>query len=169
MAQYFGPKGRMFEGGETTPSDLFKEWDVKGAIAATMDGTQVDLFSTLTSGGTILPIFPDTTEGLEILRHSASHLMAQAILRLYPGAKFGVGPAIKDGFYYDVLFPTPLSDEDLPKIEAEMRKIAKEKLRVERLDMTAAEALERFHDDPFKVELINDIGAEHVSLYGQGE
>ncbi len=170
MAHYIGPDAKSFDGGgKTTPFDLFKEWDIKGAIAAKVDGAPVDLFRELTDGGTVEPIAADTPEGLDLLRHSASHLMAQAILRLYPGAKFGVGPAIKDGFYYDVLFPTPVSDEDLPKIEAEMRKISKEKLRVERLDMTAAEALQRFHDDPFKVELINDIGAEHVSLYGQGE
>ncbi len=170
MPLYSGPNGNVFDTAEhTTPFDLFKEWDIKGALAATCDGDAVDLFRTLTEGGNIAPIMPETPEGLEILRHSASHLMAQAILRLYPGAKFGVGPAIKDGFYYDVLFPTPISDEDLPKIEAEMKKISKEKLRVERLDLTAQEALARFKDDPFKTELIRDLDVPSVSLYGQGE
>lgn len=170
MASYAGPEGKAYQTNEkTTPFDLFKEWDIKGAIAATVDGVPSDLYKELTADGTVLPITPDTPEGLEILRHSTSHLMAQAILRLYPGAKFGVGPSIKDGFYYDVLFPTPISDEDIPAIEAEMKKISKEKLRIERLDMTSGEALERFKDDPFKGELITDIGAPAVSLYGQGE
>ena len=170
MANYHGPEGRLSEISEkTTPFDLFKEWDIKGAVAATLDGVEVDLFKDITAGGTVLPIMPETAEGLEIIRHSTSHLMAQAIIRLYPGAKFGVGPSIKDGFYYDVLFPTPISDEDLPAIEAEMKKITKEKLRVEREDMSSEEALLRFKDDRFKTELINDIGAETVSIYGQGE
>lgn len=170
MAGYVGPNGEKFAAdGKTTPFALFKEWNIKGAVAATLDGHPVDLHAVLADGGAVCPILPNSPEGLEIIRHSASHLMAQAILRLYPGARFGVGPAIKDGFYYDVLFPTPISDEDLPAIEAEMKRIVKEKLRIERLEMSSPEALERFKDDPFKTELIRDIGAETVSLYGQGE
>ena len=170
MAGYVGPNGEKFAAdGKTTPFALFKEWNIKGAIAATLDGHPVDLHAVLADGGAVRPILPNSPEGLEIIRHSASHLMAQAILRLYPGARFGVGPAIKDGFYYDVLFPTPISDEDLPAIEAEMKRIVKEKLRIERLEMSSPEALERFKDDPFKTELIRDIGAETVSLYRQGE
>lgn len=170
MAGYVGPNGEKFAAdGKTTPFALFKEWNIKGAVAATLDGHPVDLHAVLADGGAVRPILPNSPEGLEIIRHSASHLMAQAILRLYPGARFGVGPAIKDGFYYDVLFPTPISDEDLPAIEAEMKRIVKEKLRIERLEMSSPEALERFKDDPFKTELIRDIGAETVSLYRQGE
>jgi threonyl-tRNA synthetase len=169
MARYAGPEGKNYEGDNTTPFDLFNEWGVKGAIAAAVNGEAVDLYKNINGGGTILPITPESAEGLWILRHSASHLMAQAILRLYPGARFGVGPAIKDGFYYDVLFPAQISDEDLPAIESEMKKIVKEKLRIERMDIAAEEALERFNGDSFKVELIRDIGAERVSLYGQGE
>lgn len=170
MAGYVGPNGEKFAAdGKTTPFALFKEWNIKGAVAATLDGHPIDLHAVLADGGAVRPILPNSPEGLEIIRHSASHLMAQAILRLYPGARFGVGPAIKDGFYYDVLFPTPISDEDLPAIEAEMKRIVKEKLRIERLEMSSPEALERFKDDPFKTELIRDIGAETVSLYGQGE
>ncbi|MDR3254124.1 MAG: threonine--tRNA ligase [Synergistaceae bacterium] len=169
MARYAGPDGKIHEGDGVTPFDLFKVWEIKGAVAATADGEAVDLYSVLTGGGTVLPITPDSAKGLDTLRHSTSHLMAQAILRLFPGARFGVGPSIKDGFYYDVLFPKPISDEDLPAIEAEMKRISKEKLKVARLDVTSAEALERFKDDPFKTELIRDLGAERVSLYGQGE
>ena len=170
MAGYVGPNGEKFAAdGKTTPFALFKEWNIKGAVAATLDGHPIDLHAVLADGGAVRPILPNSPEGLEIIRHSASHLMAQVILRLYPGARFGVGPAIKDGFYYDVLFPTPISDEDLPAIEAEMKRIVKEKLRIERLEMSSPEALERFKDDPFKTELIRDIGAETVSLYRQGE
>lgn len=175
MAHYVGPEGKSHDsppGGKTTPFELFKEWDVKGALAATVNSGAADLFKELTEDAEVLPILPETPEGLDLLRHSASHLMAQAILRLYPGARFGVGPSIKDGFYYDVNFPNSVSEEDLPAIEAEMKKIAKEKLRIERVDLTCEEALERFRDDPFKTELITDLrgaGTETVSLYGQGE
>ncbi|MDR1917203.1 MAG: threonine--tRNA ligase [Synergistaceae bacterium] len=170
MACYAGPGDKIFDSSaDTTPFDLFKEWNIKGAIAATVDGTPVDLHTRLTGGGTVLPVTSDSPEGLDIIRHSTSHLMAQAILRLYPGAMFGVGPSIKDGFYYDVLFPTPISEDNLAAIEAEMKKISNEKLRVERTDMTSQDALKKFADDRFKVELITDIGAESVSLYGQGE
>ncbi len=178
MAHYTGPQNHSYDsapGEKTTPFDLFKDWDIKGALAATVGGSAVDLFATLatdTVDTEVLPILPESPAGLELLRHSTSHLMAQAILRLYPGARFGVGPAIKDGFYYDVLFPGPVSEDDLPAIEAEMKKIAKEKLRIERVDLTCREALDRFKDDPFKTELITDLcntGTESVSLYGQGE
>ncbi|MDR1481711.1 MAG: threonine--tRNA ligase [Synergistaceae bacterium] len=170
MAHYDGPDAKEFDRGDaTSPFDLFVAWGIDGAIAATEDGKLVDLRAKLTRGGAILPVFPDTPEGLEILRHSASHIMAQAILRLYPGAKFGVGPTIKDGFYYDVLFPSPISEEDLQAIESEMKRISDEDLGVERVEATSADALERFKDDRFKTELITDIGAEQISLYGQGE
>jgi threonyl-tRNA synthetase len=169
MARYVGPEGKASDGEKTTPFDLFREWNVKSAIAAVVNGEQVDLHREITGGGTVLPITPETAGGLDILRHSTSHLMAQAILRLYPGALFGVGPSIKDGFYYDVLFPKPITDADLPLIESEMKKLSREKLRIERIDITAEEALERFKHDPFKTELIKDIGSERVTLYGQGE
>lgn len=175
MAHFTGPSDKIYEpaGGEaTTPFDLFKIWNIKDAIAATADGSAIDLHAKLTASATVNPITPQSAEGLEVLRHSASHLMAQAILRLYPGARFGVGPAIKDGFYYDVLFPEPVSDDVLPAIESEMKKIAKEKLRIERVELSCAQALDRFAGDPFKTELITDLassGTEIVSLYGQGE
>jgi threonyl-tRNA synthetase len=169
MARYVGPEGKVWDGDKTTPFDLFKEWGVKGTIAALVGGKKTDLYREIADGGTVLPITPETSDGLDILRHSASHLMAQAILRLYPGAIFGVGPSIKDGFYYDVLFPRPISDEDLPAIESEMKKISKEKLRIERIGVTSEEALERFKGDRFKTELIKDIAEDSVTLYGQGE
>ncbi|MDR1580736.1 MAG: threonine--tRNA ligase, partial [Synergistaceae bacterium] len=168
MALYRGPDDKIFEIERAiTPFELFKEWGIKNALAALVDGTPADLHVLLSSEGTVTPITPDSAEGLQVLRHSTSHLMAHAISNLYPGAKFGVGPSIRDGFYYDVLFPNPITDGDLPKIEAEMKRLSAEKIKIERVEIPSAEALEKFSGDQFKTELINDIGAESVSLYGQ--
>ncbi|MCL2683962.1 MAG: threonine--tRNA ligase [Synergistaceae bacterium] len=170
MALYKGCDDKTLEkNGETKPYELFKEWNVKNALAALVNGVPIDLRAVMTEGGKVEPIAPDSAEGLSILRHSASHLMAHAITRLFPGAKFGVGPAIQDGFYYDVLFPRPITDEDLPAIEAEMKKISRERLPVERVEMASAEALELFSGDEFKAELINDIGEPTVTVYRQGD
>ncbi len=141
----------------------------KKAIAAKFNGEVLDLNRTVTTDGEISPVTPDTPEGLEIIRHSTAHLMAQAVLRLYPGSHFGVGPAIKDGFYYDIDATGNITEDDLPKIEAEMRKIAGKGEPVTREDMAKPDALKFFADDPYKTELINDIDAPTVSVYKQGE
>ena len=143
--------------------------DSKKLIAATFNGEHSDLSRTLTTGGEVSPITTDTPEGLEILRHSTAHLMAQAVLRLYPGTHFGVGPAIKDGFYYDIDVAGTITEEDLPRIEAEMRKISGAGEKVTREDMGKDDALKFFADDPYKTELITDIDAPTVSVYKQGE
>ena len=102
--------------------------------------------------------------------HTCSHIMAQAIKRLYPEVKLAIGPAIDNGFYYDVLAPFGFNPEILEKIEAEMRKICKEKLKLERFELQREEALELMKDEPFKVELINDLPEDAViSFYKQGE
>lgn len=107
---------------------------------------------------------------LQVLRHTASHVMAQAVLRLYPNTKLGIGPAIDTGFYYDFDTETPLTTDDLAKIEAEMKKIAKENLKIERFELPRDEALELMKDQPYKVELINDLPeGETISFYKQGE
>lgn len=108
---------------------------------------------------------------VETMRHSAAHVMAHAITRLYPGAQFGVGPHIEHGFYYDVLFPRPVTDEDLPAIEAEMRKIIKEKRPFARKEMNRAEAEKYFggKGQNFKIELIRDLDLKSVSLYEEGD
>ena len=107
---------------------------------------------------------------LQTLRHSASHVMAQAVKRLFPNVKLAIGPAIDTGFYYDFDTDTPFSPEDLEKIEAEMKKIAKENLKIERFELPKAEALELMKDEPYKVELINDLPeGEVISFYKQGE
>ena len=102
--------------------------------------------------------------------HTCSHIMAQAIKRLYPEVKLAIGPAIDNGFYYDVLAPFGFNPEIMEKIEAEMRKICKEKLRLERFELPREDALELMKDEPFKVELINDLPEDAaISFYKQGE
>ncbi len=107
---------------------------------------------------------------LQTLRHSASHVMAQAVKRLFPEVKLAIGPAIDTGFYYDFDTPNPFTPEDLEKIEAEMKKIAKENLKIERFELPREEALELMKDEPYKVELIADLPeGETISFYKQGE
>ena len=109
-------------------------------------------------------------EQLSMMNHSCAHMMAQAVKRLYPQAKFWVGPVISDGFYYDIdLGDTVIKDEDLPKIEKEMKKIAKDGKRIVRKEITKEEALEMFADDPYKLDLIQDLEDGTISCYQQGE
>ncbi len=105
---------------------------------------------------------------LETMRHSASHVMAEAVKSLFPEAKFGIGPAIEDGFYYDFDLPRPLVAEDLPVIEAKMRELIAADLPFEREEITAKQALKLFTDQPYKVELIKDLGEDKVSIYKSG-
>lgn len=152
-----------------------KELEVSAAlqdvVAAVYNGQICDLSTPVTTEGTVEFVASGSPEGLNIIRHTASHIMAQAVLRLYPGSKFGVGPTIKDGFYYDIESSSPIGDADLEKIEAEMEKIVGENLRIVRSEMPSAEAVEFFKSagQPYKVELIEDLKAEKVSLYKQGE
>lgn len=143
----------------------------KKALAGKFNGELVDLTRPLESDGTIAIITPADEEALPLLRHSAAHLMAQAAKRLFPNIHFGVGPAIDTGFYYDTdNGEQPISAEDLPAIEAEMRAIIKENLPIERLVLTREEALELFADDPYKVELITEMPEDEViTAYRQGE
>ncbi|MFB0921547.1 MAG: threonine--tRNA ligase, partial [Oscillospiraceae bacterium] len=103
-------------------------------------------------------------------RHTTSHILAQAIKHLYPETKFAIGPAIEEGFYYDVDSETVFTPEVLEKLEAEMRNICKEKIPLERFELPRAEALEFMKDEPYKVELINDLPEDAViSFYKQGD
>ena len=107
---------------------------------------------------------------LQTLRHSASHIMAQAVKRLFPDVKLAIGPAIDSGFYYDFDTEHSFSAEDLEAIEKEMKKIVKENLKIERFELPKDEALELMKDEPYKVELINDLPeGEVISFYKQGE
>ncbi len=146
--------------------------DGKKIIAAKLNGQLLDLSRVVDFGGEIEPVSVESDEGLEILRHSTAHLMAQAVENLYPGSKFGVGPAIKDGFYYDIdLNGAALTEQDLSKIEAEMRKLAGKAEKITREDLSKAAALEFFkaRGDEYKVELVEAVDADTVSIYRQGD
>lgn len=107
-------------------------------------------------------------EGIEILRHSTAHLLAHAVKRLFPEAKPTIGPVIEEGFYYDFDF-RPFTPDDLPKIEAEMQKIANEKLQIERIELSKTEAKKIFKDNKYKIELINEMEEGKITAYKQGD
>ena len=142
----------------------------KKSICAKLNGKLVDLKDKVESDATLELITQDSKEAFEVLNHSTAHLLAQAIGRLYPNAKFAIGPAIEEGFYYDFdLGDVQLTPDDLPKIEDEMKKIVKENLPITHKMITKSEALEIFKDDQYKVELTNAIDDELVGYYEQGE
>ncbi|MBV8691021.1 MAG: TGS domain-containing protein, partial [Actinobacteria bacterium] len=131
----------------------------KAAVAATVDGTQVDLSVPLRDGATVAIITEDSDDGRHVLRHSTAHVLAQAVLQLWPGAKFAIGPPIEDGFYYDFDLPggAHFTDEDLDRIEARMREIVAEGQPFERTEMTKDEGLALFADQPYKREIIEGV------------
>ncbi len=143
----------------------------KAACAGSVNGENVDLRTALTEDCTVEIFTFDTPEGKHAFWHSASHVLAQAVLRLFPGAKFAIGPAIANGFYYDFDMDTPFTAEDLPMIEEEMARIVKEALPIEQFHLSANKALELFKNQPYKQELIQKHAAagEAISLYRQGE
>lgn len=144
----------------------------KKAIAGKVNGKMYDLRRPIEEDASVEIITQDSPEALEVLRHSTAHLMAQAIKRLYPDAKFGVGPVIEGGFYYDVDLPESLTPEDLPAIEKEMAKIVNENVDVVRREVSRDEAVAFFKKigDEYKLELIEAIPAdETVTIYDQGE
>ncbi len=144
----------------------------KKAYAGKINGVLVDLKTPIEEDATIAIITQDDEAALEILRHSTAHLTAQAIKRLFPDVKLGIGPVIEGGFYYDIDSPTPITAEDLPAIEKEMKKIIAENLEVERKNVSRAEAQALYEEigDEYKLELLEAIPAdEQVSIYYQGE
>jgi threonyl-tRNA synthetase len=143
----------------------------KEVIAAKVGETLVDLRQPLTGEVNLRLVKPGDPEGLEILRHSASHVMAQAVRHLYPNVKLAIGPAIDNGFYYDFDLPEPLKPEDLAKIEAEMANIISADLPFERFEMGKAEALEFFKKDgeKYKYELVENLEDGTISFYKQGD
>ena len=142
------------------------------ACAGEVDGERVDLRTVVDKDCTLNILTAKDEGGLATLRHTASHVMAQAIKRLYPEAKLAIGPSIADGFYYDIDFASPIAAEDLEKIEAEMKKIVKEALPIERFTLPRNEAiaLMKEKEEPYKVELIEDLPeGEAISFYRQGD
>ena len=142
------------------------------ACVGEVDGQVEDLRTVLDKDCELNILTVKDEAGLAALRHTASHVMAQAIKRLYPSAKLAIGPSIADGFYYDIDFETPITADDLEKIEAEMKKIIKEALPLERFTLPREEALAlmKEKEEPYKVELIEDLPeGEEISFYKQGE
>ena len=140
----------------------------RNCVAMEIDDNLVDLSFAIDHDANIRFITSKDKEGLEILRHSAAHVMAQAILRIYKEAKLTIGPAVEDGFYYDIDME-PVSEDDFAKIEAEIKKIIKEKLPVKRREVVKAEALEFYKDEPYKLEMLSDLDDGTISFYEQGE
>ncbi|HFJ5926055.1 threonine--tRNA ligase [Enterococcus faecium] len=164
---------KEFESGTTTLAiaESISKSLAKKALAGKVNGKLVDLTRPIEEDASIEIITPDHEDALGLVRHSAAHLMAQAVRRLYPNIHFGVGPAIDSGFYYDTdNGQNQVTAEDLPAIEAEMMKIVKENLPIERRVLSKQEALEIFASDPYKVELISELPEEEViTAYQQGE
>jgi threonyl-tRNA synthetase len=138
----------------------------KAVVAAECDGHAVDLDATLVDGSSVRLLTPETPAGRDVLRHSTAHVLAQAVLRLWPGAHYAIGPVIADGFYYDFELPggAHFSDDDLERIDATMREIIAEEQPFERHEHTVADGLELFADQPFKVEIIETVAHGAVEL-----
>jgi len=172
-----GPAAQV--GGPITVAEALKKLDrdtAKQALAARVNGREVDLAFTLDQQQNgepvrIEPVLPETLEGLDVLRHSTAHLLAAAVLDMFPGTKLGVGPALLDdpryGYFYDVIAPQPLTEADLPLIEKRMRQIASKNLAYRREEISKAEALRIFgeRDEPLKCELIDEKAGQVVSVY----
>ena len=144
----------------------------RNACAGEVDGEVVDLRTVIDKDCELNILTFDSEGGKGAFRHTTSHIMAQAIKRLFPNVKLAIGPSIEDGFYYDIDSDEPLVAEDLPKIEAEMKKIVKENLAITRFTKPRAEAIDFFKEknEPYKVELIEDLPEDsEISFYQQGE
>ena len=158
-----------------TYGELAKELNQKlgkQALLAVVDGVNKDLTDTIEKDAVVEFITPESKEGLHAIRHTASHVMAQAIQHLFPDVKFAIGPAIDNGFYYDLDSSHVFTPDDLRSIEKEMAKIVKQNLPLVRSELPRKEALSRFAalNEIYKVELINDLPEDAViSLYTQGD
>lgn len=171
---------RISLGGETrevpvgsTPLQLLQSLPKKPqyVLAAKLDGKAIDLKLPLMKDGELAWLTPADPEGKEVLFHSTTHLMAQAVTELFPTAKLAIGPPIEEGFYYDFGVEKPFTPEDLERIEARMQELVGERIPVERFDMSRSEALAYYkkQDQPFKTELIEDFEDDSFSFYKQGE
>jgi threonyl-tRNA synthetase len=143
----------------------------KAACAARINGAVCDLRTVIAENCTLDILTFDDENGAKAFRHTAAHILAQAVKRLYPSAKFAIGPAIDDGFYYDFDVEKPFTPEDLEKIEAEMKKIVKEDIRLEAFMLSLDEARKQFADEPYKIELIEELHekGESLSFYKQDD
>lgn len=141
----------------------------KKCAVAKVNGAMVDLMTPLTEDCKLELVLLEDADAFEVLNHSCAHLLAQAVKRLYPGSCCGVGPAIEEGFYYDLAIPRSIALEDLPKIEEEMKKIVKENISIKHYLLSKKDALAKFSSDPYKCELIEAVDADEVGIYEQGD
>ncbi len=167
-----------FPDGSTKSFDDFPTgFDIAGSISEglardsvvmELDDNLVDMSTVVKKDAAIRLITTRDKEALEVMRHSAAHVMAQAVLRVYKDAKLTIGPVIEDGFYYDIDME-PVSKDDFPKIEAEIKKLVKEKIPIQRSEVSKAEALDFYKDEPYKLEMISALEDGQISFYEQGD
>ena len=141
----------------------------RDAVVAKLDGLVVDLDAPVDGGGLFEVVTKDSDEGLEVLRHSTAHAMAQAIMELYPGSKLTIGPPIENGFFYDIEVDGKISDDDLPAIEEKMREIVGRDLPIVREEVSKAEAEELYKDNPYKMEIVEALPDGDITIYRQGD
>lgn len=141
----------------------------RNTYAMKFNNKLTDLADPINEDGRIRFITSRDEEGKDILRHSAAHVFAQALLRLHPEAKITIGPSLEDRFYYDIELPNPLTPDDLEKIEAEMKKVVNEKIPIVKQEIPKQEALKLFKDNKFKIEMISEIDSDIIRIYRQGE
>jgi len=167
------PDGRTLEHNGPAPLKDVLATTAKELLATTvgakLDGEIVDFHRVLPADANVELIPLDSPEGAAIYRHSYSHILAQAVRRLFPGVKLAIGPAIEDGFYYDFDVDKPFTPEDLEKIEAEMKKIVQANYQFERLEVSKDHARQLVKDEPYKLELLEEIPDETVSFYRDGD
>jgi threonyl-tRNA synthetase len=159
---------RVTPDGQKDGFALAKEASVSAPVALVVDGKQRDLAYVPDAGSDVEVVTMDTDAGREVLRHSTAHVMAQAVLRLFPEAKYSIGPPITDGFYYDFDVERPFTPEDVEDIEAEMKKIVKANQRFERRELSRKEALDLFSEQPYKIEIIEGVAEGADALEQQG-
>lgn len=155
-----------------TPLEVAKELSLslsKKMIGAKLNDRLIENDFKITESGSLKILTKEDKEAWSILNHSSAHLMAEAIKNLYPKANFGVGPAIEDGFYYDVDFYEDISSSDLVKIEQEMKRLSKQNEKIVGREVSFEEALELFKDDKYKLELINELKGQAITVYTQGD
>ena len=166
-------EGKEIEAESISALEALEELHVAGlerVVAVKINGELKDLSARVDSEVGMEAIFLDSEDGLEIVRHSTSHVMAEAVKELFPGVKVTIGPAIENGFYYDFDYERPFKEEDLPRIEEKMKEIINADLPFERREMTSQEAIALFQreGEEYKIEIIEDLGEERVSIYTQG-
>ncbi len=172
MAKVILPQGEVLEAAGVSLLELLRERGLTDAVVGALyRGELRDIRDPLPTDGEVRALTLTDPESLEILRHTAAHVLAQAVKRLFPGTRLGIGPAIREGFYYDFEFPEPITHDDLPRIEEEMRRIVAADYPVERVLLPRAEAerLLREAGEVYKLELLSEIPGEEISFYKQGE